>query len=97
MLWSNLKRWLTHILKVGIQFDVTNIVLNDYSGTCKDLINTILLITKHYIHATKCMRKRIVFIDLAQKIYNMKELERNVTRRDNRLQYFNVKRANFDQ
>ena len=53
-----------------------------------DLINTVLLITKQYIYATKCLKEELSFMVLAQKLYEMQNLERIVTLRNNRYMRF---------
>ena len=42
------------------------------------------------MYATKCLKKRLVFLDLTQKIYEMRELERNIARKYSRMFAFNV-------
>ena len=73
-IWSSLKRWLSYLLRVNIEFNREIAILNDYTGTCADLIKTIILITKQYIYATKYLKKDLIFINLAQSIYDMKTL-----------------------
>ena len=63
------------------------VILSDYKGLHADLINTLLLVTKQYISATKyekCRQPQLNFLNLAQKFYDLKNLERMIVTRENR-------------
>ena len=50
------------------QLDLRVVILNNYKGSQKDLINTIILIAKQYIYSCTCTEKRLEFTVLYKKI-----------------------------
>ena len=90
-LWQNLRRWLNYILGMELLFSKEVTICNHYRGQCKELINTILLITKQYMYAAKCKKEKLVFVNLAKGIYDIQKLERIIALRQNRYYKYMVK------
>ena len=73
------------MLGVQIVWENRQVILNCYTGPHADLKNLLILITKQYIYATKCLKEELNFIHLAQKIYLIQNLERIIASRNNKM------------
>ena len=57
-LWKNIARTILYFLKVQIKLDVKTVILNNYKGPCKELINMLIVTLKQYIYAKKCFEEK---------------------------------------
>ena len=53
--WKPLLTWLNYFCFIELPLDKYQILLNHYKDSFKDMVNTIILITKHYIYAKRCL------------------------------------------
>ena len=67
-LWGKLSKVVQYFLKVDLQFDIKLIVLNNYKGPSKELINMFIVMLKQYIYAKKCFNEIPTFVEFMQKI-----------------------------
>ena len=51
-LWNSLERWLIYYHKKKITFTPEIVILNNYDGTQKAYINTLILVMKQYIYSS---------------------------------------------
>ena len=88
-----MQRWVTYILKLQAPLVLTPeiVICNNYKGLYGDLINTLILITKQYIYATKCLKERLSSINLVQRFYKTQSLERIISLRNNKEAKFMAK------
>ena len=54
-IWKSLAWWVRYFCSVEIEFTAEIVILNNYKGHKKEMINTIILFVKHYIY---CRRNR---------------------------------------
>ena len=66
-----------------VQITAQNMLYNNYKGMYGDLINLLILITKQYMYASKCLKQGMSFVNLASKIYEMHTLEKIIALREN--------------
>ena len=67
VLWTKLENWIEHFLNIVINLDSKVIMLNNYSGPSKEIVNTLIVITKQYIYSSKCEGNKIEMINLINK------------------------------
>ena len=69
-LWRDLKIWMTNNLEVAFEFTICEIIFGIPIEKDEniDLLNFLILITKHYINKTKTEEKSLYFIELLSKI-----------------------------
>ena len=67
-IWKYLERWLSYMLQIPVTLNMVNVICNNIKGPWADLINTVVLIAKQYIYATKCTKADLSFLSLAQEI-----------------------------
>lgn len=84
-LWKTMLRWLKYICKLDIKDNVTLdvMIFNNFKGPQQWLVNTILLITKQYIYAQKCLDKELNFLQLMQAVARYEKLERAIACKNN--------------
>ena len=97
-IWTNFQKWLSYILGFKFTLDRTTMICNNYKGPFGDLLNTLILITKHYIYATKCNKEdhTLRFLSLTQRFYEMQNIERIIALRNNKWHKYNRKWTPLD-
>ena len=55
---------------LNIQINLTPelIILNNYDGKCKHIVNTLIAIMKQFIYASKCFEEKPTFLDFMTKL-----------------------------
>ena len=56
-LWMALNKMINYYFNLQIDLDPSTILLNNYTGKNKQMINMLLITFKHYIYSTKCQAK----------------------------------------
>ena len=84
--WGLLFKWLYHFCFIPIKIEPQAIIFNNYKTAFSDLINSIVLITKHYIYVQRCLGKELKFIELIQKISFYKKIEHLAARGTKKLE-----------
>ena len=74
-LWTSLKKWLKYFFNVDLEICPYDIILNKYRDAFQCMTNTIILISKQYIYATKCLGNTLSFQQLIRQISRYKGLE----------------------
>ena len=77
-MWKKLQTWIEYFYAVRCQFSLSMVILNNYYGPVKGLINTLILILKQHIYAVKCKQQQLKFVDFIAKInywYNIEKIE----------------------
>ena len=93
-----LKRWARYILKINIPLSIDIVILNNVKGTKHDwLINTCLIIAKHYIYATICKNEKLNFHTYVGKLIRFYQLEKIIAIRRKKLYKHNKKWKLFVQ
>ena len=73
--WKPLKRWLYHHCFLDFNIEMYDILLLRYRDSCKNLVNTIILIAKQYIYATKCLKRKLNFAEIMFKVNEYRTIE----------------------
>ena len=63
-LWRNLEKWCRYFL--DIQCDPKTIILNNYDGPCRELVNLMIVSLKQMIYVKKCLRELPTFPDFIE-------------------------------
>ena len=66
--WSNLKRICSHFLGTDANFTYDVIILNNYQGPSKELVNLFIVILKQYIYVQKCFEVLPTFTEYMGKL-----------------------------
>ena len=74
-LWTTFQKYFSYILNNSIELNNATIILNNYNGPCKSLINIFIVIMKQYICACKCQDNYPIFMQyVSQNITLQKRL-----------------------
>ena len=76
---------------MDLELSLSTVILNKYRGPVADLINTAILVAKHYIYACKCMNEDLTIIGLAPRLYNMLNLEKIIANRGHKMFKYDLK------
>ena len=80
--WIPLKRWLDHFCFINIDIsDEYLILLNRYKDVANSLTNMIILITKQYIYAKRCLNENLNAVELMHSISQYRLVEHIVANR----------------
>ena len=83
--WETLNRWLQNMCNLNIKMSPAIIILNNVRGLDNQLQNTIILLAKHYIYATKCMGKQLKASKFAMQLYNLYVTEKEIAWKNRRV------------
>ena len=86
VLWKLLGKWLKHFCFIDLHINGYDIMFNRYRDSFPRLVNTIILIVKQYIYASKCLNKELKFTEIISKIQEYKVLEKVNAVKNNRLE-----------
>ena len=74
--WKLLKKWLNYYCYIEFEISPYVIIFNRYKDSFPLLVNTIILVTKQYIYARKCLNESPNFNNLIKHIAIYRNLER---------------------
>ena len=82
--WNEFKQFINqHVCYKGsITLTTKTIILNSVHPDPKNVINFLVLVTKQYIYAQKCLGQKIMFKQLVENFTKLKELELYNARKD---------------
>lgn len=83
--WHNLEKWIKYIFKISVTFNKTTIILNNYNGQGRNMVNMFVLVAKQYIYATKCNQTNLKFIGFSKKLVQTHSIEKSVAIRQDKL------------
>ena len=95
--WNKLVKWLDYFCNIQLQLEPITILFNMYRDSFPLLVNTIILITKQYIYATKCKASKLDFKILISKINHYRALEYNAAKNRNKITEFTRKWEIYDR
>lgn len=96
-LWKALIRWFKYFTRIDVQLPIDVVILNDYKGPEKEMINTVILLTKHFIYAQRCLNNSLRFPELITYIAKIKTTEEYIARKNGKLAKHNFKWCYFDE
>ena len=74
-LWQALAKWLNYFCFIPFTVEPYPVIFNDYKCEYADMVNTIVLLTKHYIYVQKCYNEPLSFVGFIRKITQYKNME----------------------
>ena len=94
-LWKLLQRTCKYLLEIDIQFTHEIIILNNYVGQRKELINLLIILLKQHIYAEKCFEKVSTFVNYMTKVSTMCAMEKCYAARNGKLRKCKCKWQNL--
>ena len=82
VIWEPFKKWLNYFCYIDLMLESHILILNDYKDSFPDMVNTIILITKQYIYAARCLNEHLSFSKLISKIHLYKMIEKVIANRN---------------
>ena len=94
--WKAVVKWVKYVC--GIDMVLTNslIIINKNSGKDKAFLDTILLIAKQYIYATKCLKENLNVNKMLNKVHDMYIIEKEVALQRSAKKRFNEKWKKYE-
>lgn len=83
--WSVFTKWISYIFKINLELDAYTIIMNEYTGQGKQMINMMILVAKKYIYSSKCLKNRLNFAEYSQIIARVYALEKTIAIRSDTL------------
>ena len=96
-IWLPLKRWLYHFCNTEFDIEVYDIIFNRYRDSFQLLVNNIILITKQYIYAKRCMNEKLNFVQLIARIETFRAMEEIIAKKNGNIVKFNAKWSIYDK
>ena len=96
ILWYPLSKWLSYFCNIDLDIDEYKIIFNQYKDSFPAMVNTIILITKHYIYVKRCLQDRLHFVELIQTISDYKNLESIIAYRNQKSKKHKAKWLMYD-
>ena len=81
-IWLPLIKWLDYFCYIQMNLDVYEIIFNNYKDSFSTLVNSIIVLTKQYIYATRCLGNKLSFTQLTVKIHDLREIEKMIAKRN---------------
>ena len=94
-LWTLLQRWIKYFMGMEVEFTKELIILNNYKGGRKKLINTLILILKRYIYIKKCLGHEATFQGFISEVYHIRKIEKLTAYEKNKMKIFEKKWKDF--
>ena len=95
-IWDTLFQFISEVSGVLLRPTRAEIMLGVNENNLSTFYNTIMIICKQYIYASRCLGKRPCAKVLLQKIKFERKLEHMAALRKNQLQHWNAKWALFE-
>ena len=74
--WEHIINYCEEInYQQSIAFNMQNVMGNQITQPPSHVFNTILLISKHYIYSTKCLKKSLNIIECTRRIEKIRQYE----------------------
>ena len=67
-IWKAFNRYFSRKLTKQLVITKENILLNNYQGICRKIVNTLICIMKQHIYASKCHEKIPNFVEFVSKV-----------------------------
>ena len=84
-IWKPLRNWLYYFCNTQFDINPEEIIFNRFKESNAGMVNTIILITKQFIYAKRCLGKELTFLELAQSIAQTRKIEEFIARKNNKL------------
>ena len=82
-LWRLLEKWINYYLKVDLTLTKDQILLNNYTGANKKMINFLIIVMKQHIYSAKCFQEIPVFQQYVTKLSKWFHVDRIIALENN--------------
>ena len=76
VLWRNLRKCCKYYSSINVEFTKQTIILNNYNGKNKELINLLIVVMKQHIYAEKCKQNHPNFPGFMAKVSEWYEIDK---------------------
>ena len=90
-IWTNLSKWLRYFYNLEIDFTNDIIILNNYSGVHKQMINMYILSTKQLIYAKRCLNEGLIFPEVIERFNYWYNIEKTAIKDEAKYKKFKAK------
>ena len=77
--WVKLSKWCKYYMNINIMFDNKLIILNNYIGLKENMVNTLIIMLKQFIYASKCLNEQPSFTGFISKLSYWYHVEKQIT------------------
>ena len=75
-LWNALEKWTRYYMDIVIDIQPLMILMNNYAGKGKQLINMYILVMKQFIYASKCLEEIPTFNKFIERVNHWNNVEK---------------------
>lgn len=94
-IWKAFAKWIKYVFDITFNIDCQTIIFNIFEGEEKMMINTMILIIKHYIYVAKCNNSPLKFIECTQRFAQVVAIEKTIAIRQNKIKKHESKWKRF--
>lgn len=95
-IWRAMKKWCKYIYQIDISLTPSDIILNNFKGPHKELINIMILIIKFYVYRARVQREPLKFTNVITEINKIRNIEKTIAVMQNRLNAFQYKWVQYN-
>ena len=90
--WKNLIQWIRHGCKFELNIGLVDVVINRINNKQhKYFIESVILLCKQYIYASKCLNQKLNIQAVVDKIYDQYLVEKLIAQQNNKVNIHNKK------
>lgn len=90
-IWNPLVKWCKYMYDCDCQFSLENVILNNYRGSNRSLINVLILIAKFYLYKVRVIKAKPSFLEFIADVDRIKAIERVISISNNTIVKFHTK------
>lgn len=96
-IWFALEKWCKYMYDAEVKFLPSDIILNNYKGTHKELVNIFILIAKFYMYRCRVQGGVLNFTQLIKEINKIRNIEKTIARMQNKMNKFAYKWVQYEE
>ena len=89
--WTAVSRWVRYMIDGSFQLEFSKIMLNRYGGKNSKLLNTIILLAKHYIYVQRCKNESLNFCQFLYKVTELYNDEKYIALKNDKIKIHDEK------
>lgn len=90
-MWKALSKWLKHWYNIDTQFSPPMIILGNYKGRDRDLVNMFILIAKFHLYRCRVQKIPVKFTSLITDVTRVKDIERVIANKQGKRVLFDIR------
>lgn len=94
-IWNFVRKWLSKLLRDTFELSNAEIIFNDFRGSHKAFINSVILYIKRYIYVSKCKNVKPQVSQIITTLIQNRDIEKLVALRSNTIVKHNRKWHTF--